>query len=163
MTKVAIIFGTRKGMTRKSAEIIADILKTKFKLDIALFNAKKAKLKDILEEYENLIIGSGIAMGFWVRTVKKIVQKKDFTNKKVALFVCSGLAGDALKANDKEEHQKVISKYIDRVIAKNPSLQPLAKTAFGGRWVRKNGEQIVDNWKKEDVENWAEAIGKLFQ
>lgn len=150
-------------MTAKSAEILADILRTKFNFDVALFNAKKAKLKDILEEYENLIIGSGIAMGFWVHSVKKFVQKKDFTNKKVALFVCSGLAGDALKANDKVEHQKIITKYIDNVIAKNPSLQPLAKTAFGGRWIKKNGEQIIDNWKKEDVENWAEAIGKLFQ
>jgi len=159
--KTLIVYGTRKGMTAKSAEIIAEVLRTKFKHEVDVLNLKKTRGKISIQDYHNIIIGSGIAMGFWVGKVKRFL-KHDFSDKKVSVFVCSGLAGDALLADDKEKHQNTIERYINKPLSKVPALQPVAKMAFGGRWIKKDGAPVVDNWKKEHVEQWANELGKLL-
>jgi hypothetical protein len=78
-----------------------------------------------------------------------------FSDKKIAFFVCSGDAGDAAK----DEEAKV--KFIETVLANYPNVKPVATEAFGGR-MKMLGRTIFDNIDLAKVEAWAEELGKKF-
>ena len=81
--------------------------------------------------------------------------ENDFIGKKIAFFVCSGDAGDP------EKYHQAKSKFVEKVLANYPDVEPVAMEAFGGRMkiLRKT---VLDNLDLAKVEAWAEELGKKF-
>ncbi|NHJ40469.1 MAG: hypothetical protein FK731_10595, partial [Asgard group archaeon] len=68
MNKTLIAFTTKMGMSKRSAEIITNILSNKYEQKIDLINLDEREIKqNDLENYENIIIGSGIRMNKWYK------------------------------------------------------------------------------------------------
>ena len=84
-----IVYGTRYGATKGTADEIARILQEE-NVNVKVVNAKEEKVKDI-SEYSLIVVGSGMALGNWVGEAEEFVKRfqKDFENKKLALFISS--------------------------------------------------------------------------
>ena len=89
---------------------------------------KKEKLSSGLEEYDLIIIGSGIQASRWTKAPLKFIENnlESLANRKVALFVVCGDAGNP----DRVEIAQ--TDYLDAVIAKYPSLSPVSTGLFAG-------------------------------
>ena len=87
--KVLIVYGTRYGATKGTSEEIAEVLREE-SFDVQVLNAQEEKVKDI-SEYGLIVVGSGVACGRWVNEAEDFLKKfrKEFDNKKLALFVSS--------------------------------------------------------------------------
>jgi menaquinone-dependent protoporphyrinogen oxidase len=151
--KTLVAYATKGGVTEESANIIASVLRDKYKFEVDVINLAKNPKPDI-SQYRNLVIGSGIRMGRWYKQALKLLES-DFHNKKVALFLSSGEAGDP------DKHEQSITKYINKVLEKYPHVKPVASEAFGGR-MKIFGKMITDNYDAEKVKIWIEEVGKTF-
>lgn len=132
MTKALIVYGTRYGATAMTSEEIADVFRQEG-LDVRVVNLKDEKVKDI-NDYELVVVGSGIRIGKWTKEPQKFIKKfrKELANKKVALFVCCGAARPIdEEGKDKTKMQETKTKYLDEKAAKY-NLQPVALGFFGG-------------------------------
>jgi menaquinone-dependent protoporphyrinogen oxidase len=132
MTKALIVYGTRYGATAMTSEEIADVFRQEG-LDVRVVNLKDEKVKDI-NDYELVVVGSGIRIGKWTKEPQKFLKKhhKDLAKKKVALFVCCGAARPLdEEGKDKTKMQEAKTKYLDEKAAKY-NLQPVALGFFGG-------------------------------
>lgn len=150
MNKTLIVYVTKSGVTEENAKIISDILTTDYNFEVDLVNLKNNPKPD-LTPYKNIIIGSGIRMGMWYGKAKKFL-KKNFENKKVAIFLSSGMAGVP------ESYEEAILKFINNKLAKFPHLKPVATEAFGGRYSGRFGNE--DYTDPEKVKEWAIDLGK---
>jgi len=132
MTKALIVYGTRYGATASTSEVIAEVLRQEG-FDVRVVNAKKDKVQDI-NEYDLVIVGSGIQIHKWTGEPEKFLKKfqKELAKKKVALFVC---CGSTEPLDDKTDKAKSIenarTKYLEEKAAKY-HLQPIALGLFGG-------------------------------
>ena len=144
--KTLIAYVTKSGVTGENAEIISQILKEHYGLEVNVVNLKKNSKPD-LSQYDNIIIGSGIRMGMWYGKAKKFL-KNNFTDKKIAIFLSSGMAGLP------ESYDEAVSKFINNKLVKNPHIKPVAIEAFGGRYSN------FDYTDPEKVKTWALELGK---
>lgn len=159
MRKTLIAYGTRQGATAISANIIAEILKRRFRLEVDVVDLKE-KRKFSAKPYNNIVIGSSINIGKWTLEATRFLRN-DFKGKKVAIFVS---AGDTMQhfryTHNKEVLDKAISLYIDRQM-KWYKVNPFNKKILGGI-VKVNGKITLDSWNREEVEAWAMELGKNF-
>ena len=144
--KTLIAYVSKSGVTEENAFTIANILKDQYNFEVDLINLKKNP-KPNLSQYENIIIGSGIRIARWYGKANKFL-KNNFKDKKVAIFLSSGKAGDL------ETYKEAITKYIDKKLLKNPHIKPIATEAFGGRYAD------MDYTDPEKVKAWAVNLGK---
>jgi len=144
--KTLIAYVTKSGVTGENAEIISHVLEEHYGFEVNLVNLKKNSKPD-LSQYVNIIIGSGIRMGMWYGKANRFL-KKIFDNQKVAIFLSSGMAGVP------ESYEEAISKFINKKLAKNPQVNPVAIAAFGGRAFN------FDYTDPEKVKIWAIELGK---
>jgi menaquinone-dependent protoporphyrinogen IX oxidase len=151
--KTVIAYETKGGATEESARKIAEVLRSKYRLDVDLVDLKKQDIKDC-SQYQNFVIGGGVRSGKVYDKALKCLEK-DFTGKKVAFFVSSGDAGDPAK------YQESKVKYVEKVLANYPNVKPIAVEAFGGRQ-KILGKTVFDNLDLARVEAWAEELGKKF-
>ena len=97
MKKVLIVYGTRYGSTEEVSNKIVNTLKEK-EIDTSAINSKDliTENQPNLEDYDGIIIGSGIKVGQWTKETKKFIENnlEFFKNSNVVLgvFVSSGLA-----------------------------------------------------------------------
>ena len=162
MVKTLIAFGTRYGATHKSSEVIAKVLKEKFNHEVELVKLSSETENVDLSNFENVIVGTSVAMFSWTKRAKKFL-KNDFSGKKLFVFISSAaLTYAALEKGEMEKYEKHKGRFLDKVIKKNANVKPTSTAVFGG-WIRKGKteEFSLFNWKEEDAENWAEEIGKL--
>ena len=132
MKKALVVYGTRYGATANTSDVIADVLRLEG-FEVRVMNAKKESIQSI-NEYELIIIGSGIQMGRWTSEPERFLQKfqKDLSQKKVAIFVSSGSAHPLSKGEDKiKEINDARIKYLEEKAAKY-NLTPIALGLFGG-------------------------------
>jgi menaquinone-dependent protoporphyrinogen IX oxidase len=148
--KTLVAFATKSGVTGESAEIIAEVLEKKFGHDVDRVNLMKDKPSDI-NSYDNIFIGSGIRIGRWYGSAKRLL-KKDYGDRNVALFV------SACSAGDPEKHEEAVTKYLGKKLEKHSHLHPVAAGAFGGR-MRMGEKDQVDTFDPEKVRAWAEEVG----
>jgi menaquinone-dependent protoporphyrinogen IX oxidase len=151
--KTLVAFETKSGATEEYARKIAEVLGSKYWLEVDLINLKKQDVKDC-SKYSNIVIGGGVRGGKVYDKALRCLES-DFGDKKVAFFVSSGDAGDP----EKYEQAKV--KFVENVLAEYPSVKPVATEAFGGR-MKILGKTIFDNMNLAKVEAWAEELGKKF-
>ena len=155
MSNTLIAYGTRYGATAEVSEKIAEILRTEFRLKVDVINVEDKSIKSILlNDYENIVIGSGIKIGAWVSKAKKFL-KNNFHEKKLAIFVCSRRAGES------DLYDYAYTTYIEKIISNYLKTKPIASEAFGGRKPLKDGSFYENrDWTK--ITNWAKELGQIF-
>ena len=164
MDRTLIIFGTRRGTTENTAQVIGETLVLRHGQYVELTNIREIrKFRKRLDDFDNLIIGSSIVSGRWVWKVLRFLKKHDFRNQKVALFVTAGATLNKVKKfglSKEEAREEAIRNYIDRYLCRFLFV-PVSKMAFGGLVVR-SGREKFNSWDREDIENWSMHVGKLF-
>ncbi len=85
--KTIIIYASKHGTTKKSAELLAKSLSE----DVILVNAVKDRVPN-LQEYDQIIIGGSIHMDKIQSQIRKLCDKnKDLLmRKRVGIFICCG-------------------------------------------------------------------------
>ena len=151
-TKTLIAFASKGGATREAAELIAKVLKEQYSLEVDLFDLKD-NTPD-LSEYGNVVIGAGVRVGRIYKKALKFMDK-DFTDKKVALFLSSGEGGD------EKGHEEAIEKYIKNQVLERVNVEPVAAEVFGGR-IKIFGFTVQNNIDTTKIEQWAKAVGEKF-
>ncbi len=180
--KALIVYATRYGATKSTAEEVAKILREE-KFEVETMNTKEEKLKDI-SEYGLVVVGSGMAMGNWGSEAEDFIKRfqKDLQSKKLALFI-SSLKPVEEKMGRTDLVTKIQKIGLDDKILKY-NLKPIATGVFGGIVdynklnfvVRKGMEigykaQLQKNFKEtapgcfdmrdwEEIRNWAKQLAK---
>ena len=111
--KTIIAYETKGGVTEESARKIAEVLRSKFQLEVDLVDLKEEKTPD-LTHYRNIVVGGGVRNGRVYSKAAKFLEN-DFSSKNVAFFVSSSWAGtpkqDSYEAAKKRFVQKTLSKH----------------------------------------------------
>lgn len=156
--KALIVFGTRTGWTEKTANVMSSALKGKgYEVDLSKGRLPKG-VKDI-GEYDLVIAGSSIMVGFWKWGVKGFLKK--YGNKAKRLYVFATAAGllSHLVNEGKTKEAAIIEavqKYIEPFKSKH-NLKIDGTTAFGGQMGK--GDKITfNNWDENDILNWVNEI-----
>ena len=128
--KALILYGSRYGATKETAEEITKILQAE-NFYVKIIDAKEEKVKDI-SEFELVIVGSGIACNKWVNEAEDFLKKfqKELAHKKLALFV-SSVKSIAEKEGNTEEVTKMRKGALDEKVTKY-HLKPMILGFFGG-------------------------------
>jgi menaquinone-dependent protoporphyrinogen oxidase len=151
--KTLVAFASKGGATKETSEIIADVLKNKFRFEVDLIDLRKSS-KNIMV-YSNIIIGAGVRGGkVYPEALDFLTQ--DFGQRKLAFFVCCG------GASDPKNYEESCEKYVNEVLAKYPNVKTVATEAFGGR-MKVLGRTLFDNVDKEKIHAWAEILGNKFR
>ena len=163
-----IAYGTRKGASRRTAELIAETLTKVDGRSCVVLDAARVGRNE-LTSADSIVIGSSIAIGRWKPSAKRLLRKAAATGKPVAVFVSAAgmLSGkdpsdpDAeLKGTLAEREAEAMAKYIDPIAAK-AGVRPVAQAAFGGR-MEMFCKVMFDNWDPEPITAWAtDLAGKL--
>ena len=141
--KTLIVYGTRYGATAKTADEIADVLRSK-DVEVKLVNAKTEEIRNI-SKYDLIIVGSGIKTFRWTKEPKSFLKKfrKELRKRKVALFVCAGtwplIAEEGPLNDNKEDNSNPLSKEKSfkrflADVAEDNNLTPISMGLFGGIW-----------------------------
>jgi menaquinone-dependent protoporphyrinogen oxidase len=120
MNKVLICYGTRYGST---AEVAQDMGKTARELgtQVDVIHLEKGTPFPEPEDYDLVIIGSGIRAGQWTKEPLEFIEQKleSLSKTKVALFVVSGYAGNPDRVAEAQ------AEYLDSMPEKYPGLFPI--------------------------------------
>ena len=158
MSKTLIAYGTRYGATAEVAQEIAGILREIYHLEVDLVDLSTQKIKDF-SLYNNIIVGSGIKMGRWTGKARRLLhqfRKKCSVGKKLAIFVCSGRAGET------DQYEFAMERYVRQVIIKClKTIKPVAYEAFGGRKPLSD-RTYKDNRDWSKIREWAHHLGRIF-
>ena len=149
--KTLTAYQTKGGATKEAAIKIADVLRSKYQLDVDFLDLKKQKVPD-QAQYKKIFIGGGVRAGkVYGKTLKFL--EKNLRDKKVAFFVSSSWAGTPEMTMQKPSSSKKLSKYLYD--------NSVSTEAFGGR-IRYFRKTTVDNTDLIKAETWAEQLGKKF-
>jgi menaquinone-dependent protoporphyrinogen oxidase len=151
--KTLIVYETKGGATAEAARKLADVLRSKYQLEVDLIDLKEQKVPD-LSQYRNVVVGGGVRGGRIYSKALKFL-KNDFSDKRVAFFVSSSWAGTP------GSYETAKARFVENTLAKYPNINPISTEAFGGR-IRIMRKTMVDNTDLAKVEAWAEELGKKF-
>ena len=168
LKKTLIAYGSRYGATVETAAEIASILEKEFGLDVEIFDLKDYRACPDLEDYDNVIIASGIKYSEWHKNAEKFLNN-DFSKKKLAIFISSNYAGEP------ELYEHSYNNFLKPVIEKYDHIKPIAVEAFGGRIPLRKIPEIhfmkilqrlpnfqTDNRDWDKIKEWARKVGKEF-
>jgi len=145
--KTLIAYASKGGVTEEAASVLANVLRDKYGFDVDVVNLRKNSHPDITQ-YSNVIVGCGVRMQRVYKEALNFLEKTDFKDKKVTIFLSSIFP--------KREAE---SRYIKRILEKYPHVKPVATNVFGGR-MKILGRTIVDKRDLEKVKAWADELGK---
>ena len=148
--KTLIAYATRGGTTEDYAKAISSVLTDEFNVQADLVNLKKSRNPD-LTQYKNIIVGAGIKMFKMHKEGAEFLEKKNFGEKKVGIFLSSLVPRD-----------EAIKKYVDVILQKNTTLKPIAVEVFGGR-MRMFGRTSQDMTDIEKAKEWTRKISEHLQ
>jgi len=133
MTKILIVYGTREGQTKKIAERIAEILRTR-NYEAEVKDSKTLASDFTVEEYGGILVGSSVQMARWASAVTRFIQRYRNDLKKVpsGFFSCS-----LSDANGTIEQRKHFDAHLTRYLKEN-GWSPDMIGRFGGAlaWTR---------------------------
>ena len=152
--KVLIAYQTKSGATEQSANLIAEVLREKHHLVVDVVDLKKVGKPDI-GPYGAVVIGSGIRIGMWYGRAKRMLGR-DYGDRRVAVFLSSGRAGDP------KQHATAVENYLTKVLRKRGNLNVVAAEAFGGVYKVK-GKVVDDSREPERVRMWADEVGRKLE
>ena len=145
--RTLIAYATEGGTTEDYAKAIGSVLTDEFKMQVDLVNLKKDRNPN-LTPYQNVIVGTGIKKFKMYKEGVEFLEKTDFGDRKVVIFISSLIPRD-----------EVIKKYVDVIIQKNTKLKPLAVEVLGGR-MKILGRTIAD---KTDIEQSKALARKIAE
>jgi menaquinone-dependent protoporphyrinogen IX oxidase len=148
--KTLIAYATRGGTTEDYAKAIDSVLTDEFKMQVDLVNLKREHNPN-LKPYRNVVVGAGIRTFKMHKEGAEFLEKTDFGERKVAIFL------SALEPRD-----RAIKRYVDVILQKNIKLKPLAVEVFGGR-MRMLGITSVDMTDIEKAKEWVRKIAEQFR
>jgi menaquinone-dependent protoporphyrinogen IX oxidase len=121
--KFLVTYGSRFGSTKEISEYMTKVLKEK-EVNVDLYEAAKAPSN--IDEYDVVLIGSGIQIGKWKNTALKFLKKhqKALRGKTTGLFVSCVFC---MYPDKREEARKKF--LVD--VAKKYSLEPAGLGLFG--------------------------------
>ncbi|MHA1910858.1 MAG: flavodoxin domain-containing protein [Candidatus Kariarchaeaceae archaeon] len=126
--KILLAYGTRYGATESTINKMAEWMKEDFTTEIVDLRKTKAKEWPEVEEYEGIIVGSGIRMDRWKKEATKfLVKNKEYLTKnieKVAVFVSCGTTAE-------KKFEEARRKYLKEHFEKN-ELPYFYSEAFAG-------------------------------
>ena len=127
MMKVLICYGTRYGSTTEVVREMSDTAK-ELGSHVEVVNLEKGTPFPEPDEYDLVIIGSGIRAGQWKKEPLEFIEQKlePLSKTKVALFVVSGYAGNPDKVAEAQ------AEYLDSMPEKYPGLSPISTALIGG-------------------------------
>ncbi len=166
MSKTILVYATRWGATKETAQKIKDVLKEKFNITVDFINLKDKKNKQNrnpdITGYKNVILGVSVAKFRWAKEGKKFLKrnKKILAGKRLFVFVSSGGAGEAYQNKDDVKYEKLQKKWIDSNLEKW-GLQITSRKALGGRYVGQYSH-LGDNRDWDQISSWAEEIGSII-
>jgi menaquinone-dependent protoporphyrinogen IX oxidase len=149
-SKTVIAYATKGGTTEEYANAIASVLRDEFKMQVDLVNLRKNHDPD-LTQYRNVIVGSGVKIQRMHGEAAKFLEKKDFGDRKVALYIST-----------LEPKDEAIRKYVDKILEKNARLKPFSVEVFGGR-MRFLGKTREDKTDMNKAREWARNISKQLE
>ena len=136
--RVLICYGTRYGTT---TEVVQEMSKTAEEVgaQVDVVHLKKGTPFPAPEEYDLVIIGSGIQTGMWTKETLAFIEQKlqSLSTTKVALFVVSGYAGNPDKVAEAQ------TEFLDKMSEKYPGLSPISTALIGGMFEFKKYNLIV--------------------
>jgi menaquinone-dependent protoporphyrinogen IX oxidase len=106
---VLIAYGSRYGCTEQVSQEIGKVLE-KNGLSVSLINLASTKEIPNIENYDGILIGSGIKIGKWTKETDNFLKKNkgQLKSKVLGLYTCSGLAiEDADKAKETYMEEKI--------------------------------------------------------
>jgi len=148
--KTLVAYASKGGATEEAAQIVADVLRSKFGLEAELVDLRKSSPETA--QYGNIVVGAGVRGGKVYGEALDFL-KKGFGNRKVAFFVCCGAGGDP------KNYDKVCTQYLNDTLAKYPKVNAVASEIFGGR-MKILGKTVFDNRDTAKIRAWAERLGK---
>jgi menaquinone-dependent protoporphyrinogen oxidase len=151
--KTLVAYESKGGATEEAAQKIAEILRSKYQLEVDLVDLKEQKVPD-LTQYRNVVIGGGVRGGKVYGKALKFLEN-DLSGKRVAFFVSSSWAGTP------GSYENAKARFVENTLSKYPKINPVSTEAFGGR-IRMLRKTMVDNTDLAKVEAWAEELGKKF-
>jgi menaquinone-dependent protoporphyrinogen oxidase len=148
MNRVLIVYGTRYGST---TDVVQEMNKTARELgaQVDVVNLEKGTAFPEPEDYDLVIIGSGIRAGQWKKEPLEFIEQKleSLSKTKVALFVVSGYAGNPDKVAEAQ------TEYLDAMPEKYPGLTPISTALIGGVFEFKKYNLVVRALVKSLVKN----------
>jgi menaquinone-dependent protoporphyrinogen IX oxidase len=148
--RTLIAYATEGGATEDYAKAISSILTDEFKMQVELVDLKKDHNPN-LTVYRNVIVGAGIKKFKMYKEGVEFLEKTDFGDRKVVIFISSLMPRD-----------EVIKKYVDVIIQNNTKLKPLAVEVLGGR-MKILGRTIADKTDIEKSKAWARKIAEQLK
>ena len=152
--KILVAYFTKGGASEEYANVITETLKS-LELTIETYNLSN-KIPTITD-FETIILGTGVRMyrvyGRW----KKVLKQKEIKEKKLYLFLSSGMAA--------EDPEKAVEKFLNPIVEKY-NLKPNSLISFPGK--------IPEKWQKYDdskkvttnpdlAKKWAEEIANQIK
>jgi len=145
-----IAYATRGGTTEEYAQAISSVLRNEFNMQPDIINLKNTRNPDVTQ-YHNIIVGAGIRMFRMHKEGAQFLEKTNFREKNVGIFLSSLMPRD-----------EAITRYINPLRQKNTTLQPIAVEVFGGR-MRIFGRTSQDETNIEKAEEWTRSLAQSFQ
>lgn len=145
-----IAYATRGGTTEEYAQAISSVLRNEFNIQPDIINLKNTRNPDVTQ-YHNIIVGAGIRMFRMHKEGAQFLEKTNFREKNVGIFLSSLMPRD-----------EAITRYINPLRQKNTTLQPIAVEVFGGR-MRIFGRTSQDKTNIEKAEEWTRSLAQSFQ
>ena len=84
--KALLAYMTKGGATEEAAHMIAEVLRSKFNLEVDLVDLRKQSFPNIAP-YDDVIVGAGVRTGKIYKEALKLLEQ-DFEGKRVAFFIC---------------------------------------------------------------------------
>ncbi|MHA3964026.1 MAG: flavodoxin domain-containing protein [Candidatus Thorarchaeota archaeon SMTZ1-45] len=138
MNKLLIVYGTRYGTT---TEVVREMSNTARELGahVDVVHLEKGIPFPEPENYDLVVIGSGIQAGQWTKRPLKFIEQKleSLSKTKVALFVVSGYAGNPDKVAEAQAN------YLDSMPEKYPGLSPISTALIGGKFEFKKYNLVI--------------------
>lgn len=150
--KVLIAFATKNGATKDTADQIAQVLRTKYSMEVDLVDLQRDSHPD-LSQYNSIVVASGIRMGKWYNEARQFL-KSNFQGKTVAIFVSAMYQGGT-----PETYPTAVESYLEAVAKECLNVKPIAKEVFGGR-MKFLGRVTADNRNENKIDIWATSLGE---
>lgn len=183
LKSVLIVFASRFGSTDEIAHEIAEELE-KHEIITEVLNLKDGESTPSLDEFDGILVGSGVKMGRWTKEAFNFLKKnhKLLNDKVLGLFVSSGEAAnpktyDGARKKYLEEIMERTGVKADMVEAfggifdfssssnysflEKKIIQRLAKSVEGGIIIQDGKVNDFRNWQL--IRNWATDFGNLVK
>ncbi len=125
--RVLIGYGSRYGTTTEIAEAMAKTVQ-EIGVQVDLVNLKKETPPSPLQNYDLVVIGSGIQAGRWTKEPLEFIKNNipALSENKVAIFVVCAYAASPDKCDFAQ------SEFLDKIVEEYPNLAPISTGLFPG-------------------------------